>query len=493
MTQLILPRRLSSQPQGGVSVDWANPLNTSVLAAAPLSSDIGREIVAGVIGTVSGATRTTVRDGRAARLVRASSQYIEFPLTSVPAAFSVELMVRVGAAAGALCPVAIGNAARTEYRGLLLRSDSVRQIQVAGVGSGAVFTANATAGSQYVAGNYLHLIATFNSNQASGWGLFINGIQASLTPTNANTLSAIVPAYLQIGRSTTTDYFDGDIYNVIVHKRVLSATEARQRAANPWQIFKAPSRQLFAANDAGVAGVTGSIAAVEPSDTLAATASVSVTGSASWTEDADAAALSGSVVAGASATIAWTEASDTAALSGSATVTGSASWTEAPDTTAITAAVAVPVTGAVSWTEEDTTSISGVSAAAGQPMIGGGASGNIREVRRFAQLLADARRPTKAQKKRRKQEIQREVLELLPDLPQAEEVAPIIAQKVYAQEARIADITRRAMPSQVLQPVVVPFDAQSEIARMVEEWARNEAIRRELEDEEDIEFLLMAL
>lgn len=204
---------------------------------------------------------------------------------------------------------------------------------------------------------------------------------------------------------TTKSYLAG------IANRAWSDSQVRDFSANPWQIFKAPSRQLFAANDAGAAGVTGSISAVEPSDALAATAIVSVTGSASWTEDgdqasvtgsvrvtataswtedADAAALSGSVVAGTSATIAWTEDSDTAALSGSVRVAGSASWTEAPDTTAISAAVAVPVTGAISWTEEDFATLTGISAAAPATDSGGSLAPTKNSRRKRALEAAEA-------------------------------------------------------------------------------------------------------
>lgn len=124
--------------------------------------------------------------------------------------------------------------------------------------------------------------------------------------------------------------------------------------------------------------------------------------------------------------------------------------------------------------------------ATGMAMFGG--AGGYAETRRFADLL------TKAGKKKRRKRLEVIALELLPDEPQAELAAPIIANLVFQQEARIAAIARKVDAAEAMPPAVASFDAAAEVRRMVEQWMRNEAIARQLADEEDereIELLLM--
>lgn len=122
------------------------------------------------------------------------------------------------------------------------------------------------------------------------------------------------------------------------------------------------------------------------------------------------------------------------------------------------------------------------------PAGDGGGAGNIREVRRFADLLT---RPTKEMKRKRRKIIETEALMLLPDEPEAEKVAQVIAQVIVRQEAQRYP---RWVPPRAMMPVSIPepeYDVSEIIQRMVDEWLANEAIKRELEDEEDIEMLLL--
>jgi hypothetical protein len=117
---------------------------------------------------------------------------------------------------------------------------------------------------------------------------------------------------------------------------------------------------------------------------------------------------------------------------------------------------------------------------------GVGGSGNVREVRAFADLL-DKARPTKAAKKRLRRVLEVEALELLPDEPEAIKAASIIAQVVAKKELQA--IERR--PADAAPLKALPFDPSEMIARMVAEWMENEAIQRELDDEYEAEMLLM--
>lgn len=128
---------------------------------------------------------------------------------------------------------------------------------------------------------------------------------------------------------------------------------------------------------------------------------------------------------------------------------------------------------------------------AAHPAGDGGGAGNVREVRRFADLLDKAHKLTRSQKKKRRAEIVEQVREALPPLPEAEQIAPAIARIVYEQEAKA-----RAMyadrPIEALAPVVVPFDAHAAIAALVDQWMADEAMRREIEEENEVdEFLLL--
>lgn len=117
------------------------------------------------------------------------------------------------------------------------------------------------------------------------------------------------------------------------------------------------------------------------------------------------------------------------------------------------------------------------------PVSDGGGAGNWGEVRRFADLLDKAHKLTRSQKKKRRAELVEEVREVLPPLPEAEKIAPAIAQIVFEQESKA-----RAMyadrPIEAMAPVVVPFDAKAAIAELVARFMADEAMRRQIEAEQ---------
>jgi hypothetical protein len=117
----------------------------------------------------------------------------------------------------------------------------------------------------------------------------------------------------------------------------------------------------------------------------------------------------------------------------------------------------------------------------------GGGAGSMREVRAFADQFDRAdKKPTKAQKKARKKAIEAEALQLLPDLPQAEEVAPIIAQLVYQKTApAFANWT----PVKAMQPL--PPSAYDALRAQVDAWLQHQAMLEEISDEHDVELLLL--
>lgn len=118
------------------------------------------------------------------------------------------------------------------------------------------------------------------------------------------------------------------------------------------------------------------------------------------------------------------------------------------------------------------------------PVGGGGGAGSVRNVRAFADELDKASKPSRAQKKRRKQAIETAVLELLPDEPVAVRVAPIIAQ-VIARE-----LPATWAPVRAMQPITLPPDVMDAVRERVNLWLLQQMMA-ELEDEFDTELLLM--
>lgn len=123
------------------------------------------------------------------------------------------------------------------------------------------------------------------------------------------------------------------------------------------------------------------------------------------------------------------------------------------------------------------------------PGGGGGGGGSIREVRAFAEELDRARKPTRAEKKRRRQAIETAVLKLLPDVPAAEQAAPVIAQLV-ARTLPPATWAPVYGPRPVKLPPAVVDDVHARVAEWLAEQER-QALLAELEDDFEIELLLL--
>lgn len=126
------------------------------------------------------------------------------------------------------------------------------------------------------------------------------------------------------------------------------------------------------------------------------------------------------------------------------------------------------------------------------PSGGGGGGGSVREVRAFADELDRAHKPTKAEKKKRRQAIEAAVLELLPDEPAAERAAPVIAQAVARQLPTATWAPIRAMQPVALPPAVDDI-VHARVAAWLEQQAHeaHQALLAELEDDFETELLLL--
>lgn len=135
-----------------------------------------------------------------------------------------------------------------------------------------------------------------------------------------------------------------------VAKRVWSPGDVLDYRRNPWQQLK--QRHLRVFFPAGT-GITGTVAATEEADTLAASGQVLVSGTVAATEANDTLAASGSVIV--TGTVAATESADTMAATGAVLVSGTVAATEANDTLAASGIVSSGIEGTVTATEANDT------------------------------------------------------------------------------------------------------------------------------------------
>lgn len=128
----------------------------------------------------------------------------------------------------------------------------------------------------------------------------------------------------------------------------------------------------------------------------------------------------------------------------------------------------------------------------GQPEVlppSGGGGGYVRDVRDYAKRLSDADKPEKrsrSEKRKRRRQLEDEALELLPDVPEAEAFAPIVARLVFEQEARaLANWT----PVRAMVPLA--FNAEQALREQIAAWMQQIEHQKDIDDEHDLELLLL--
>lgn len=263
-------------------------------------------------------------------------------------------------------------------------------------------------------------------------------------------------------------------------------------------------------SDGGGGGVTGSLAKTLGAALAASVGTIDVQGTSSKALGVvNLAAVGGVATQGTLSTTLGTAtlsaassvdgiAGSLSATLGNASVAAAGTVSTAAALTQTLGATALASTGglAVVGTLTQMLGAASVIAFDGEPVpvvVGGGggvSGGSLRDIRAYADLL-DKARPTKAAKKRRRKELVAAALELLPDEPAAIAVAEVIAKAIVRKETAVIE---RWTPPRALMPVSEPapaFDPAEALRQMVEEWLADEAMRRELEDEEEIEMLLL--
>jgi hypothetical protein len=378
MAAIILPNRLRKQPQYAAQIDWGNPLAAGlVFCAFPLgkgfyevisnqttghpgssrarySVDGNRELAVSHIGASAAGGQFANQTGLD-RLSGAHSIFVEGSLEVNGSTQEIVKSFETGA----------GN-------GIGLRLDDVSLIN-----NGFIYWANNGNRTSSTSGalgtnseQFSHRIAFTNdgtNTRLYAKGLLNNTAATAVLPTaNANRRTSM------LGSNNTQGA--GSLSIALAWNRVLSLAEYQALYDNPWQIFKAPSTQIWFPTTVS-SDPTGTISWTEADDNVSLTGVVTNTGTVSWTEPEDTVSLTGSVfVVG---NLSWTEPDDTVSITGSqGSVTPEAviSWVESEDTVAITGAV--PVTAEISWAEvNDTFNFTAYTPA------GSGASNERRRVR----------------------------------------------------------------------------------------------------------------
>ncbi|WP_323141289.1 LamG-like jellyroll fold domain-containing protein [Massilia phyllosphaerae] len=174
-------------------------------------------------------------------------------------------------------------------------------------------------------------VATWDLTSGGALATYVDGIPYA-TANVSSPASSAQP--MRIGGSRETQQFwgklDGNIYLVLVWDRILTPREIRTVSGNPWQVFAAPRRLLWAA------ATQASAAAL------------------AWTEAGDATSIT--TLLTNNAATAWMEGGESASIASVVTDRGALSWTEQGDAQTITVAAASPpmaVAAALLWAEAD--------------------------------------------------------------------------------------------------------------------------------------------
>lgn len=369
----------------------------------------------------------------------------------------------------------------------------------------------------------------YTVDSATTGQLYIKGRPVATTVTGSGYPVISGPEFNLMSHTGAGASNDAAMPYLCLWNRALSPSEHASLAANPWQIFldhDEEEEHLLYVQTAG-GGITGTLASTEGSDTLAASGSVLVSGTLSQTEGADTIsaagsvlvggtlaategsdtlAAAGSVASGVTGALAATEVSDTFAASGFVLIGGTLTRTEGADSLAATGSVLIggtlakteggdtlaaaggaigaPITGMLARTEgADTLAASNIVAQPG----GGGAGGSVRDVREYARQFDEQKRKkvTKAQKKAIKRLLVAEALELLPDTPLAESVAPALANLAYLQSAPAFT----GWQPNAMQPL--PSLAERALRANVVAWSQQNANEQYIDEDSVDELLLL--
>jgi hypothetical protein len=259
MPGILLPSQWRQQPQQAVQVDWSNPLAANLqflYAGIEL-----RDVAGGRAGSFIGSAGSRVGPGGRSVAFDGSSRSIVFPRDArleVPSGLTVWAYVCIpsytpGTANDDFFCKTFNNNGSAPFLSWSLGNGSgsgggaSTAIKAAiGVGS-SLFTVEMTCS---VGLNLIGL--TYDGANLRGWiGGANKATTAATGSVNYDTSSA---GNLIIGGSSGASVnkdFRGDVYAAGFHSRVFSQSDFARLADNPWQLYKAPARRIWAAVSAG--------------------------------------------------------------------------------------------------------------------------------------------------------------------------------------------------------------------------------------------------
>jgi hypothetical protein len=463
MGALILPHRLQQQPQQVMPIDWSHPLTRGLVGFWLPNGNGFRSSLPNIPAATIAAAGAVSAAPKGRRLGVSS--------TAMAATLPNDARIKPTAAITVLM-----DGGMTSVSGSVTYAFGCENSNdgwgVYNAGSGAAMRPYLRVGSAWAdqpstlnAGQTGQVGFTFDGS--TFWAV-TNGSRSASQAISGTITNSTIPVAIGAKNNGGTAAGNGSAYYFAIWNRALSPAELASFYANPWQIFKAPARRIWAAA-APVGPITGTFSASEAADILAAAGGASfapITGAASSSERSD------TLIAAGEATF--------------SPVTGTAAASEGPDTAASVGTVLSAITGSMQASEAPDTLTAGTMRPTPEGSGGGGGAGSVREVRDFAAQLDRARKPTKGEKKRRKLAIESAVLELLPDEPAAERVAPVLAQ-IVARELPPATWAPVYGPRPATLPPAVVADVRARVA----EWLAHQRLLAELEDEFETELLLL--
>lgn len=362
MPSLILPSRFNQQPQQAPQLDAGNQLTQGlILAVLPGQSrayDIVTRRLPVVVGTKPQPDSGGLAAGFGATLGAGTTDKVTTALAGALTTRSYFFRAKRNGAGGGnfgrLLDKTNGASGQILY---WYNSGTALAYSVHTAGTERITSIPGT-GTTAAVGKWFDVLVTHRYDGTDNIvEAYVNGL-AVLAPTAvaAGTFNDAAATVVTIGnRADNIRNWDGLIECAYVWDRALSRVEAAALSQNRYQVFKAPARRLWMAT-AGVPGtITGTFAATEGQDTLAASGSlgmVPITGTLAATETPDTLAASGTVAI--TGLFAATEGADSLNASGSVTlpaITGTFAATEGADTLVATNIQAAPAGGGggIAW------------------------------------------------------------------------------------------------------------------------------------------------
>jgi len=367
--KVLVPR--TSQPQdGGVGIDWNNPITNGLVDAVPASQlrTVVNRDPATTTGTMSdvvgqkglarnpGLTGTSGKDAYSGEWSKINAPLTLFTLyqrraTSLATRVSGNLTTSVNG---------YGFAPNTtNFRAIISRS-GVNTILTGATTSNTLLKADAI------------VIGPTNAE------LWENGVR-TVAPTAHGGMATPTGSFTHGLENSASNCDSMEIYLSVLWKRELSANELESLADNPWQIFE-PEEQWIWIPDTASTGATASYTGTTDDSAISGSASSAASASASLTTDSSTVTSSASVSPFAFATLTTSDS----AVSSSASVKplATAALTTA-DSTASSTAYVIPLASAGLTT--DSATITG-SAAAGSAIASGAITTDDAFVAALAQV-----------------------------------------------------------------------------------------------------------